>query len=189
MAGAAASRSVVCLLVLGLALAEPKVDDAKEEVEGWMQKQVPGVLGKSFMEKVSCEKFYKHFDAKFPDYYKENPEKTKMHVVSLCKTQRQVERDRRDLQVYAVQYFKDPEETELSTCAEFAEDFLSEYPKFKGEKGEAEAYCYFFREEGNMDALRQVQKEHKDKTRTMEDAIKTAKQIHKEQIVDKGREL
>lgn len=30
--------------------------------------------------------------------------------------QRNVERDRRDLQAYAVGYFKDPEETELSTC-------------------------------------------------------------------------
>ena len=32
----------------------------------------------------------------------------------------QIERDRRDLQDYAVKYFNDPEETELSTCAEFA---------------------------------------------------------------------
>lgn len=98
----------------------------------------------------------------------------------------QIERDRRDLQAYAVSYFNDPEETELSTCAEFAgthllshvpgvlsffdgsdtdfgeliwhaDDFMSEYSKtFKGEKGEAEAYCYFFREEGNLDSLRQV---------------------------------
>jgi hypothetical protein len=48
-----------------------------------------------------------------------------------CDKQRQIERDRRDLQDYAVRYFKDPEETELSTCAEFADDFLSEYPRFK----------------------------------------------------------
>lgn len=34
---------------------------------------------------------------------------------------------------------------QLSTCAEFADDFVSEYTTFKGEKGEAEAYCYFFR--------------------------------------------
>ena len=32
----------------------------------------------------------------------------------------QIERDRRDLQDYAVKYFNDPEETALSTCAEFA---------------------------------------------------------------------
>ena len=48
-----------------------------------------------------------------------------------CDKQRQIERDRRDLQDYAVRYFKDPEETELSTCAEFADDFVSEYPRFK----------------------------------------------------------
>ena len=48
-----------------------------------------------------------------------------------CEKQRQIERDRRDLQDYAVRYFKDPEETELSTCAEFADDFVSEYPRFK----------------------------------------------------------
>ncbi len=48
-----------------------------------------------------------------------------------CDKQRQIERDRRDLQDYAVRYFKDPEDTELSTCAEFADDFVSEYPRFK----------------------------------------------------------
>ena len=159
----------------------------------------------------------------------------------------QIERDRRDLQDYAVKYFNDPEETALSTCAEFAgvctvkwgrrvcwclywaggcrefgmvekarrwgemeaystagrthppphthththkhkhthshhftayththmhtyintharthtcmraDDFVSEYAKsFKGEKGEAEAYCYFFKEEGNLASLRKV---------------------------------
>ncbi len=34
---------------------------------------------------------------------------------------------------------------QLSTCKEFADDFVSEYSTFKGEQGEAEAYCYFFR--------------------------------------------
>ena len=38
-----------------------------------------------------------------------------------------------------------------------ADDFVSEYAKsFKGEKGEAEAYCYFFKEEGNLASLRKV---------------------------------
>jgi hypothetical protein len=34
---------------------------------------------------------------------------------------------------------------------------MSEYSKtFKGERGEAEAYCYYFKEEGNLDNLRKV---------------------------------
>jgi hypothetical protein len=34
---------------------------------------------------------------------------------------------------------------------------MSEYSKtFKGERGEAEAYCYFFKEEGTLDKLRKV---------------------------------
>ena len=38
-----------------------------------------------------------------------------------------------------------------------ADDFMSEYSKtFKGERGEAEAYCYYFKEEGNLDNLRKV---------------------------------
>jgi len=39
-----------------------------------------------------------------------------VHPPAQCKEQRQIERDRRDLQAYAVGYFHDPEETELSTC-------------------------------------------------------------------------
>lgn len=50
-----------------------------------MMSQASGLLGKRFLEKVSCEKFYKHFDEQFPDYYSQNPEKTKMHVVSLVR--------------------------------------------------------------------------------------------------------
>jgi hypothetical protein len=53
-----------------------------------------------------------------------------------CKEQVQVERDRRDLQDYAIKYFNDPEETAVATCEEFADDFVSEYTSFKGEKGE-----------------------------------------------------
>jgi hypothetical protein len=45
-----------------------------------------------------------------------------------------------------------------------ADDFVSEYAKtFKGEKGEAEAYCYFFKEEGNLASLRKVGLEKKKK--------------------------
>lgn len=50
-----------------------------------MMSQASGLLGKRFLEKVSCEKFYQHFDEQFPDYYSKNPEKTKMHVVSLVR--------------------------------------------------------------------------------------------------------
>ena len=47
-----------------------------------------------------------------------------LQILSPCQKRSQfsakIERDRRDLQDYAVKYFNDPEETELSTCAEFA---------------------------------------------------------------------
>ena len=53
--------------------------------------------------------------------------------------------------------FFDGSDTDLGELIRHAEDFMSEYSKtFKGEKGEAEAYCYFFREEGNLASLRQV---------------------------------
>jgi hypothetical protein len=45
--------------------------------------QAPGLLGKRFLEKAKCEDFYTHFDAAHPNYYKENPDKNKMHVVTL----------------------------------------------------------------------------------------------------------
>ena len=42
-----------------------------------------------------------------------------------------------------------------------AEDFVSEYSRtFKGEKGEAEAYCYFFKEEGNLASLQKVSRDN-----------------------------
>jgi hypothetical protein len=45
--------------------------------------QAPGLLGKRFLEKAKCEDFYTHFDTAHPNYYKENPDKNKMHVVTL----------------------------------------------------------------------------------------------------------
>ena len=107
-----------------------------------------------------------------------------------CKKQKQIERDRRDLQDYAVKYFHDPEETELSNCKEFADDFVSEYGKsFKGEKGEAEAYCHFFREEGSLRDLRKVQADHKKKTRNLKDAAKEAKNIFEDQVKSMKEEI
>ena len=57
-----------------------------------------------------------------------------------------------------------------------AEDFVSEYSRtFKGEKGEAEAYCYFFKEEGNLASLRKVSREntHTHKTKKSREPAKS----------------
>jgi hypothetical protein len=50
-------------------------------------------------------------------------------------------------------------------------------------------YVYVSREEGNLKALRQVQQEHKEKTKHMDDAIKTAKEIYQDQVKANGDEL
>mmetsp|Transcript_14238 Transcript_14238/g.28128 ORF Transcript_14238/g.28128 Transcript_14238/m.28128 type:complete len:210 (-) Transcript_14238:117-746(-) len=182
--------TLACFLLLCVqpCLSKENISDdrAKDEAELWFQKQAPGTVGKEFVDKVSCKAFYTHFDAAHPNYYKDTG-RTKMHVVNICKAQKQVERDRRDLQSYAVHYFSDPEETAMATCEEFADDFVSEYTRFKGEKTEAAAYCYFFREEGSLKALRDVQTEHKGKTRTMDDATKHAQQIHEQHVVGTGK--
>mmetsp|Transcript_7776 Transcript_7776/g.12371 ORF Transcript_7776/g.12371 Transcript_7776/m.12371 type:complete len:179 (+) Transcript_7776:168-704(+) len=169
----------LCSLILLAVAVSAKEFDLKEEAEQWFTKQKSGVNGKKFMEKVHCDTFFKHVQEVAPEFAAKN--ENKLNIQSTCKKQKQVERDRRDLQDYAVKYFNDPEETELSDCKEFAEDFLSEYESsFKGEKGEAEAYCHFFKEEGQLAQLRQVQSDHKKKTRNMDDAIKTAKQIYED---------
>mmetsp|Transcript_6327 Transcript_6327/g.15281 ORF Transcript_6327/g.15281 Transcript_6327/m.15281 type:complete len:188 (-) Transcript_6327:162-725(-) len=180
------SLAIACIVLIAAVHAGELDDEAKDEVEMWMQKQAPGIVGKSWVDRVSCKDFYKHFDAAYPNYY-EKTGRTKMHVVNLCKAQKQLERDRRDLQGFAVHYFNDPEETEMATCDEFADDFVSEYPKFKGEKSEAAAYCWFFREEGALKSLREVQQDHKAKTKTMDQAIHHAKRIHEEQVVGGGK--
>jgi len=173
--------AALMLIVAGVAVVsseEGKVD-VKDEAEKWFQKQSKSLMGKRFMEKADCKQFFQHMQKEHPAYAGNN--ENALNIMSLCAKQKQIERDRRDLQDYAVKYFHDPEETELTTCSEFADDFMSEYDKtFQGEKGEAEAYCYFFKEEGNLSSLRKVQQEHKHKTRSMDDAIKEAKDIYQE---------
>eukprot|EP00802_Teleaulax_amphioxeia_P030647 Tamp_33350.p1 GENE.Tamp_33350~~Tamp_33350.p1 ORF type:complete len:194 (+),score=68.00 Tamp_33350:56-583(+) len=167
------------MLLAALVAADGDKVDVKDEAERWFQKLSKNWMGKRFMEKADCKNFFKHMEEQHPAFAAENA--NKLNIMSVCASQKQIERDRRDLQDYAVKYFNDPEETELSTCAEFAEDFVSEYSRtFKGEKGEAEAYCYFFKEEGNLASLRKVQAEHKEKTRHMDDAIREAKSIYQE---------
>ncbi|KAJ1470911.1 hypothetical protein T484DRAFT_1917066 [Baffinella frigidus] len=125
--------------------------EIKEECEGYFQKQSQGLVGKRFKEAVSCKKFYAHIEGMHPDWMSQSA--NKLNLMSMCKKQIQVERDRRDLQVKC---FADEEETSLTACKEFAEDFVGEYGSFKGEIGEAEAYCYFFKEEGSLKSLRQA---------------------------------
>mmetsp|Transcript_10716 Transcript_10716/g.25574 ORF Transcript_10716/g.25574 Transcript_10716/m.25574 type:complete len:192 (-) Transcript_10716:45-620(-) len=176
-----AIAAIVLFSQLSMTSGEGDKVDIKEEAEKWFTKQATGLLGKKFLEKVKCKKFFDYMDKQHPGFMDSN--ENKLNVMSTCESQRKIERDRRDLQDYAVKYFNDAEEAELSTCKEFAEDFLSEYSTFSGEKGEAEAYCYFFKEEGNLAALRQVQQDHKAKTKHMDAAINEAKRIHEEHVV------
>mmetsp|Transcript_40126 Transcript_40126/g.107560 ORF Transcript_40126/g.107560 Transcript_40126/m.107560 type:complete len:148 (-) Transcript_40126:234-677(-) len=105
--------------------------NVKDIAEDWFVKQAPHKLGKKFLERVKCSQFLSFFANAHPNFYGSGPKATRDEVSSVCEKQRQIERDRRDLQDYAVRYFKDPEETELSSCNEFADDFVSEYPRFK----------------------------------------------------------
>mmetsp|Transcript_29177 Transcript_29177/g.59792 ORF Transcript_29177/g.59792 Transcript_29177/m.59792 type:complete len:191 (-) Transcript_29177:22-594(-) len=182
------SSFVLCMLLVSqLGFSAAGDVDIKEEAEQWFTKQGTGLVGKKFVEKVKCSKFAKYMDETHPGFSDKSD--NKLNIQSTCNQQKKIERDRRDLQDYAVKYFNDPEETEMSTCKEFADDFVSEYSNsFSGEIGEAEAYCHFFREEGNLAALRQVQTEHKSKTKHMEDAIKVAKEIHQEHVVGGGKD-
>jgi hypothetical protein len=58
------------------------------QAERWFQGQHKKLMGKRFMEKVSCDKFFSFMEEQHPTFAAEN--ENKLNIMSICKKQRQV---------------------------------------------------------------------------------------------------
>lgn len=58
------------------------------QAERWFQGQHKKLMGKRFMEKTSCDKFFSYMQETYPAFVAEN--ENKLNIMSICKKQKQV---------------------------------------------------------------------------------------------------
>jgi hypothetical protein len=57
------------------------------QAERWFQKLSKNWMGKRFMEKADCKKFFKHMEEQHPAFAAENA--NKLNIMSVCASQKQ----------------------------------------------------------------------------------------------------